>query len=109
MNLFETSGFMIFAFIGLFVFVIVMILLPFIQQRRRNNSFRSQIVNAQVITKTTHLNQDDEETYLVTFQIGDDEYIEFFVEKGQYDKLSKGDCGELTFQDEKYIEFEKLD
>ena len=56
-----------------------------------------------------HLNQDDEETYLVTFQIEDDECIELFVEKGQYDKLSKGDCGELTFQDEKYIGFEKLD
>lgn len=109
MNFFETPGFMIFAFIGLFVFIIVMILLPFIQQRMRKNSSRNQIVNAQVITKTTHLNQDDEETYLVTFQIEDDECIEFLVEKGQYDKLSKGDCGELTFQDEKYIGFEKLD
>lgn len=108
MNFFETPGFMIFAFIGLFVFVIVMILLPFIQQRRRNSSSRSQIVNAQVITKTTHLNQDDEETYLVTFQIEDDECIEFFVEKGQYDKLSKDDCGELTFRDKKYIGFEKV-
>lgn len=97
----------IFAFAAMFLFVLVMILLPFIQQRCKNKHSQSQIADARVITKAMSLDEDDEETYSATFQINGGECIEFFVRKWQYDELSEGDWGKLTFQETEYIAFEK--
>lgn len=95
----------IFAFAAMFFIVVVMILLPFIQQRRKSKHSQSQVVNARVITKTMSLDEDDEATYFVTFQAENGECIELYVRKWQYDELSEGDCGKLIFQETEYIAF----
>lgn len=49
---------------------------------------------------TTHSN-----TYYATFQVESGDLIEFVVNGREYGMLAEGECGELTFQGTRYIDF----
>ncbi len=85
----------------------------------KNNQSPKLSVEAIVVSKRTsitHYNNNDDHMgtytttstdYYVTFEVESKDRLEFHVSGAEYGLLVEGDCGKLTFQGTRYLNFER--
>lgn len=112
-------------FFLLIVGIIVFSVIRRIVQWDKNNKSPEISVKASIVDKreskntTTHYNAGDitgahgmhtttDVTYYIKFMVESDEYMEFSVSHSEYNILSKGDEGVLTFKGTRYMSFKYL-
>lgn len=83
-----------------------------IYQWNKNNHSPRLTVDATVVSKRQHTshhhhqnNMSYSTSYYVTFQVESEDRMELHVSGMEYGMLAEGDCGRLTFQGTRYIEF----
>ena len=117
---FET-GFSIFQIMFTLVFILavgmfIVIAVKGISQWNKNNHSPRLTVQATVVGKRTNVSRHHHggsvhhhtsTTYYVTFQVQSGDRLELVVAGQEYGLLVEGDCGMLTFQDTRYLGFER--
>ena len=110
-------------FVLIFGTIVVTVVRGIGEWNKNNNSPRL-VVDAKVVTKRadvshhTHPNAGDatgaqgfhhtsSTTYYVTFEVKGGERLEFVVPGAEYGQLAEGDCGELTFQGTRFLNFKR--
>ncbi len=108
-----------FLFIGVFVCVFGMVIFTFIRsfgQWNKNNKSPRLTVHAKVVSKrmqfstnrSTNTHHASTHTaYYVTFEVESGDRFELNVQGMQYGMLIEGDCGKLTFQGTRFLNFER--
>ena len=96
---------LVFAFVlGVFIYILFS---NFRRNRQDNNSPRIT-AEATVVTKRTHVWGDHSHTdYYVTFQFASGDRQELAVPHNQFGYLVEGDKGRLTFQGNRFLEFQR--
>lgn len=109
------------------IFILIFIMIIFtlakgISTWHKNNNSPRLTVSARIVAKrqnTTYHNQPNagdtsgahgyhttsSTTYYVTFQVESGDRIEMSVSGSEYEKLTEGDEGKLTFQGTRYLQF----
>lgn len=99
--------------------IFVVIAVKGIGEWSRNNSAPRLTVPATVIAKRTNVSRHHHHngtgmhyntyatTYYVTFQVESGDRMELCVPGNEFGVLLEGDCGDLTFQGTRYLEFER--
>lgn len=121
----ETMFPMMFTVVFVLIFgTIVVTVVRGIGEWNKNNNSPRLVVDAKVVTKRadvshhTHPNAGDatgaqgfhhtsSTTYYVTFEVKGGERLEFVVPGAEYGQLAEGDCGELTFQGTRFLNFKR--
>ena len=83
-----------------------------IKQWNRNNHEPRLTVNATVVSKRNQYHRNGQNhvghtQYYVTFQVESGDRMEFMVSGGDYGMLVEGDRGNLFFQGDRYLGFER--
>lgn len=101
---------MFFLVIGMFIFVFVKNISEWVNN---NNSPRlsvdAKIVDKRMATHHHHSNGHHHHThsYYVTFQVESGDRMELKVNRNEYNLLTEGDAGTLSFQGTRYLGFER--
>ena len=103
-------------FIGIIFVIIISIILSSaikgVAQWSKNNQSPTLNVRAKVIGKRTDVRGGGETRayshYYLTFEVESGDSMELRVKDTEYGMLAEGDEGELTFQGDRYLGFERL-
>ncbi len=113
---FELISFIV-MFIIVFGFIIVIVSLQWIRNKRSPRVVTMATISAKTIDEyhtsepfESGMGMKDEvlPIYYIIFSLEGGDSVKLRVSKLKYDKLKKGSTGKLTFQGEKYISFEKV-
>lgn len=100
------------AFIFIFAFLIICFVFVQLLSRGRNNSRSPKLtVYASVVDKRIHysrsINAMDSSECYVTFEVESGDRLVFNVTELEFGHLIEGDCGMLTFQGDRFCNFER--
>lgn len=104
---FQMAQSMFFIVFFLLLGIIIYSIVVSARKAAKNSSSPVLTVDSSVIAKRTH-HHEDFTTYYATFQVDSGDRFELCIDGEQYGLLAEGDYGKLTFQGERFIEFERV-
>lgn len=90
--------------------VVVVIILVSCMLSKRNERYPLLTVPATVAAKRTYIRNSDGDSYsqyYATFRFEGGDRLELLVSRNQVGDLVEGDCGNLTFQGRRFLDFKR--
>ncbi len=85
---------------------VVVFVLKFARSGKKSNDGTVLSSTAKLI-KTTVKDMYNDVAYMVTFELPDNQKVSFDLSEEDFNELSEGDKGVLTYQDDKFMSFTK--